>query len=1029
MVDLVQRTFAENWNNPSVSAYIDPSAQLDQHASAGPATSRRRNPNVRPPSSLKEQPHHRPEDLLRRSGRSRAMTEKGFKDVLRTRIDNFNQAIKSIKRLIQSTVSVLNDKHDDVVFLRQVQTKLVKKMSEIRTLQARIEELRSDPRTVEALEEIETQAATLVSQLVVEIARNNPPSGRLGRPSTNSGRRKGGSDISHSTHSRIQRTEQESIKVKMEMQVLQLKTEAQLEREEEEAEASLRALQEEQEHRESERRKEKRRREFEEAEAQEEDKRRIERIRQKLVDSKRKAERQSFFEERKLLVIQAANNDAMNALVANSRSSESSMTIFSEYEMEDPTPDLSRKQRSTADWVQSTVDQLSTTEKKLPLSPLVKQGKSRQVLQVDRSSNQQEVRATDGTTAATEKTDDHSRDQNPGLSARDGTFVPFSNITTTTKKVLPEIVRRQPTQTATGVQHHFTEAAYTTASLNPSYGGIPAIRERQLTRTQSAPRPPFTQSTWTGVSTTTANVGGYVNAATTYYAEPHQPRVLATSEAVGGHVNAAATYYAEPHQPRVLATSEAVGGHVNAAAAYNAEPHQPHGLTTSAGVGSYVDYYMAKNYEPPQKDSPQQSKLRHDAPIFTQVAAGQQYDTAHSVEARHVIYGNSEAEPPVVTPHPKRPSYTSEQMNSTNASGEDQLRMITQTFSNAMTLSRLPTQEPSIFVGDPLDYPSWHAAFTFLIGSHNIQETEKLLYLKRFLGGSALESISGFFLMRKPEAFTSAMKMLEARYGNSFAIGQAFRTKLENWDTVRSEDPVALRLFSDFLRQCSVAQNEIGGLHILDDAQYLKRMVDKLPKYIKNRWSRKVTHDKVKHPERYPTFKELSDFVEEEAEISNEPVFGMIANKTAPKFDPVDAQKQQLYRRDKGLRQNRLESGAQSISNHLLNSVQPTGNDLASGGQPTDKLPCMYCEMSNHELPSCRKFAGLSKEDKRGYVMRNRLCFGCLKAAGHVASQCKEREVCSKCKKNHPTSMHLDIFQHESFGSPRETNQSVKQRQ
>ena len=37
--------------------------------------------------------------------------------------------------------------------------------------------------------------------------------------------------------------------------------------------------------------------------------------------------------------------------------------------------------------------------------------------------------------------------------------------------------------------------------------------------------------------------------------------------------------------------------------------------------------------------------------------------------------------------------------------------------------------------------------------------------------------------------------------------------------------------------------------------------------------------------------------------------------------------------------------------------------------------------------------------------MEKKLCFGCF-SDQHIAKNCKERQTCNTCKKEHPTSLH-----------------------
>ena len=303
---------------------------------------------------------------------------------------------------------------------------------------------------------------------------------------------------------------------------------------------------------------------------------------------------------------------------------------------------------------------------------------------------------------------------------------------------------------------------------------------------------------------------------------------------------------------------------------------------------------------------------------------------------------------------------------------------MTQALVDALTLSRLPVQEPVVFMGDPLSYPTWKSSFSFLIEHKNIPSSEKLLYLQKYIGGTAKEAVSGFFLMRDQDAYEQAMQQLERRFGNAYAVSQAFRTRLEEWPTVKSRDCVALRSFADFLQQCVVASDEVGNLGILDDAHYMKRLVQKLPDWMSLRWSRRVATTK-KDVGRYPTFKEFTRFVGEEADVSNDPVFGIMATSasSASKFPTP------------------------SSGN---NPVKVRSNFVSGRGE--NPIHCLFCNKPKHDITECQTFISKSMEERREFVMKKGLCFGCLKSSDHRSRQCPDRATCNVCKKRHPTSLH-----------------------
>ncbi len=135
---------------------------------------------------------------------------------------------------------------------------------------------------------------------------------------------------------------------------------------------------------------------------------------------------------------------------------------------------------------------------------------------------------------------------------------------------------------------------------------------------------------------------------------------------------------------------------------------------------------------------------------------------------------------------------------------------ITRTFAEHINLGRLPTPEPGVFTGDPIAYVSWKAAFEILIESRGIPPAERIYYLKKYLGGSARESVEGFLLLNSDQAYDEAKALLDRRFGNQFVVANA-------WPKVDGRDGPALRRLSDYLGQCLVAMRTINSLSVWND--------------------------------------------------------------------------------------------------------------------------------------------------------------------------------------------------------------------
>ena len=309
----------------------------------------------------------------------------------------------------------------------------------------------------------------------------------------------------------------------------------------------------------------------------------------------------------------------------------------------------------------------------------------------------------------------------------------------------------------------------------------------------------------------------------------------------------------------------------------------------------------------------------------------------------------------------------------TRTSDSEVVNLVKQ-LSILMSNNRLPIPEPGVFCGDPIEFPAWRQAFTTLIENRNIVDEEKVYYLKRYLGGNAKSCVEGFLLMPTGDSFRAAMKLIDKRFGNSFAVAQAFKAKIEEWPKIGPKDSHGLQKFSDFLCQCEVAARSNPSLRVLNDDVQNKVMLQKLPDWFVTRWARKV-HDFTEKFECYPNFEQFASFLSYEAEIACNPITAV----------------------------NTIKSVTGSQGQKRSNSTQEFNSRSLHTNQMRQE--CLLCHKTNHALDDCIQFKKKSLEEKKVFVMNNKLCFGCLKV-GHISKSCPCRLKCSVCKKRHPTSLH-----------------------
>ena len=196
-----------------------------------------------------------------------------------------------------------------------------------------------------------------------------------------------------------------------------------------------------------------------------------------------------------------------------------------------------------------------------------------------------------------------------------------------------------------------------------------------------------------------------------------------------------------------------------------------------------------------------------------------------------------------------------------------------QDLSDLCSKINLPRLEPEIFSGSRVDFPLWLKSFESLIERNTISPTERLYFLSKYTAGEAKETIKGYFMQDTEYAYIDAKRHLQTRYGDKYSAAETFKEKLHSWPVVKGGDRKGLRKLADYLWQCNSAMASLQHLSTLNSAAENKKILIKLPQYIRDRWARTV--DRYLYGENgtgdYPSFGVFCKFIDDEARVANGP--------------------------------------------------------------------------------------------------------------------------------------------------------------
>ena len=318
------------------------------------------------------------------------------------------------------------------------------------------------------------------------------------------------------------------------------------------------------------------------------------------------------------------------------------------------------------------------------------------------------------------------------------------------------------------------------------------------------------------------------------------------------------------------------------------------------------------------------------------------------------------------------------------------------------TAVSLPQPEVPKFTGNPMKYKTFTMAFDARIQSRVTSNADRLYYLDQHLLGEPKDLISGCLHIEPDEGYTEARKLLEKEYGDPYKISNAFMQKLSNWPIIKYDDGPSLKRFSFFIIKCKNAMKTISHMEVLNHPPNMQSVVQKLPGNLQMKWREFVVNSRRKAG-KIANFGDLTEFVEHAAESANDPIYSrdaLIGAKTTPKskFPPEDNKKLPPSK-------SKVDSFATNVDSV---PKPPHSHGAGSSTQDTDSRRCPLCEKS-HDLEDCEAYKRKSVEERRSFLTEKALCYACY-GKNHRSKGCTKKRTCKKCKKPHPTLLHVDGF-------------------
>ena len=319
---------------------------------------------------------------------------------------------------------------------------------------------------------------------------------------------------------------------------------------------------------------------------------------------------------------------------------------------------------------------------------------------------------------------------------------------------------------------------------------------------------------------------------------------------------------------------------------------------------------------------------------------------------------------------------------------------VVESLNETMKRSQLPRLDLPVFNGDELDFQQWLVSFERIIEENTSDPARRLHYLVQYTAGNANTLVSGY-LLDPTNGYQAAKRELKKEYGDPYVLSRAYLRKIEMWRPIQLNDIDALKTFAIFLKKCRGSMPSLRHLQQLNTDHYLQTIVMKLPQTLQTSW-RKSVHV-IEENCKDVMFEDLVKFIDQQWQIAKHPVFSADALQEAE--SKVKSGKHQ-FNLNKGDRKTLLAT-------NLAPTRAPESVIEHASDHDVQTSSCQLCH-SSHDLDDCRAYIGQSLEDRKKFLIQNRMCFACYgpMSSKHNARLCDRRRVCRVCGNSHPTGLH-----------------------
>ena len=331
-------------------------------------------------------------------------------------------------------------------------------------------------------------------------------------------------------------------------------------------------------------------------------------------------------------------------------------------------------------------------------------------------------------------------------------------------------------------------------------------------------------------------------------------------------------------------------------------------------------------------------------------------------------------------------------------------RNIPEQFQYSRPIERQPYEDPlgrdmwrqlqrvsiPVFTGDKRTYPNWKAAFLACIDRAPATPEYKLLQLRQYLSGPALEAVQN--LGFSGAAYEVTKERLERKFGGKRRDIAIYLEDLDNFKPVRPGFSKDIEKFADLIDILVVKLVDAGRDEELGNGSLYVKLLRKLPEAMLTQYNRWIYENR-----RRKCVETLKIWVIQESEFyteAREIVHGVSNEKKNNGFRNFGGERRTTFFGVTGDRDR--------INNNQIEKSSIVGEKF---------YKIRLCKVCNgrHGVWSCEIFRKMDIGQRWNVAKQFKLCFRCL-GDDHRGNQCKRTRICDihGCQDTHNKLLHAD---------------------